>query len=152
MTHFEGEAMQPHELAQEINQADYEVVDGQVKSARLAELIDRSQTVWRALARGQFEQNEHGYVHIGIRDWTGDFQTPSGDHVDALDVDHYDLQGKRTPLGSVARLDASLATATVSQGERSVPLLPSDRRWNAVVGAAERAVGQCILEQREAEQ
>lgn len=151
MTQFEG--LQPHELAEQLATVDYQVVSGEVVSERLADLIDRSQVVWRELAAGQFEQNEHGHVRITIQDWTGDYQTPFGDHVDALGVEHRDTYGRRTSLGRIARRDYDTATATVSAGEGNFePLLPSDERWNAVVGVAERAIMQCLQERQMGEQ
>jgi hypothetical protein len=142
-----NEALRPHELAEQVADAGYEVVNGRVESERLANLIDRSQAVWRQLAAGQFEADEHGHVAMSVDDWVGDYQTSSGDHVDGLNLYFHDPRGSRTPLGSVKRLSPAnhKATANVATGEgRSEPLLPSDPRWDAVVGVVERAIAQCI--------
>jgi hypothetical protein len=142
-----NEELRPHELAEQIMQADYEIVRGRVESLRLGQLIDRSQTVWRELARGTFEENEYGHATIGIDDWKGDYLTDSGDHVDGLKVYFHDPRGNITELGGIARVEGPYSdkgTATVMTGEgKSEPLLPDDRRWDAVVGTIERAIDVC---------
>jgi hypothetical protein len=146
-----NEGLRPHEVASEIMQADYRTANGRVESLRLNSLIDRSETVWRELAAGSFERNEYGHTTVGIEDWTGDYQTPSGDHVDGLKVYFHDPYGTITELGGIRRIEgaSNVATARVFKGEGQFePLLPDDRRWDAIVGTIERAIVACRTEKQ----
>jgi hypothetical protein len=142
-----NERLSPRELAEQLKTtAGYEIVNGRVESEQLARLIDRSQAVWHELKDGRFEEDEDGYATIEVQDWTSDYQTDSGDHVDALRVHFHDPEGGFVPLGCVSRIGFTnrLATAEVAKTERqSDPLLPGDKRWDAVVGVVERAIAEC---------
>jgi hypothetical protein len=140
------EGMRPHELAKELENVDYAVENGRVESHRLAAMIDHSQGVWRELGREKFEQDDFGHATIGIEDWSSDMYSQESDHVDALTVYYHNPKGTITELGRVARLKSpeSKATAYVSVGEgKNIPLLPTDARWNAVVGVISRAIDTC---------
>ena len=107
------ERLRPHELAAKVTSAGYEVKQGRVESERLGGLIRQSETVWRELAQGRFDEDEFGYATIGIEDWVGDYRTESGDHVDALNLHYHDPNGNITPLGRIARLESYSSRATV---------------------------------------
>ncbi|HEU4966519.1 MAG TPA: hypothetical protein VFT53_03480 [Candidatus Saccharimonadales bacterium] len=145
------ESLRPHELAGQLEESAYAIENGRVESKRLGGMVERSQGVWRELGHGKFEEDEFGHATIGIEDWTSDMYSSGGDHVDALNVYYHDPKGNVTELGRVARLDSfsDKATAYVATGEgKKVPLLPTDGRWNAVVGVIERAVNACYEQKR----
>lgn len=143
-------SMSPRDLARSLSGA-YEVVNGQVRSVRIGNLLDRSQGVWQELLTGEFEQDGSGYVTFGVEDWTSGYDNGDSNHVDALNVYYSTNQGAQTPLGRVARLTAYPGKGTtwvVDQHGERMPLLPDDPRWNAVVGATERAIDTHIRRQQ----
>lgn len=141
-----GGEMRPHDMARQMAGRGHEIRNGRVESVQLGTLLTRSQQVWRDLKQERFEEDEHGYVTFKIVDWLGDFQTASGDHVDGIEVEFHDPHGRVTPLGRVTRLTSGdhRATASVVTGKgKYKPLLPTDKRWNPVVGTIERAIEAC---------
>ncbi|HYH75025.1 MAG TPA: hypothetical protein VD735_03610 [Candidatus Saccharimonadales bacterium] len=137
------EHMRPHQLAVELANTGYEVVNGRVESERLGGLIVRAEGVWRQLLKTRFEEDENGHVVFELSDSIGDYQTPS-DHIDSITAVYNDPRGRVTRLGGIARLSthAEKATAYIAGKSRTErePLLPEDPRWDAVVGTIERAV------------
>jgi hypothetical protein len=137
------ENIKPHQLAAELADTGYEVVNGRVESERLGDVIIRAQGVWRQLLHTRFEQDEHGYVSLEMTDSVGDYQTPS-DNIDSITAVYNTPRGQVTRLGGIARIGARAAKATAyiagkGRTERE-PLLPEDPRWDAVVGTIGRAI------------
>lgn len=137
------ENLRPHEIAEQLQQSGYEIVNDRVESARLGQTIDRGDCVSEYLQAGKFEQNEYGYVGLTAK---GDPNSDGeGSRLHAVDVQFVDPLGRRIPLGGIYRINSydvkATAYATNSDGtpER---LLPDDPRWDAIVGTVERAVDQ----------
>jgi hypothetical protein len=137
------EQFKPHELAARLQNAPYEIVDGQVKSERLGSLIRRAA---QCGVYGKFEENEYG--HVEIHELQQGFAQDCEPYTVGLAVTFKDPVGRETELGRVHYSDthprSETGTAYVNEpqvGER--PVLPDDPAWDVVVGTVERAVDVC---------
>lgn len=136
------ERIQPHELAAQLANAEYEIVDGQVASTRLANLIYRADCM-HGLS-GKYEQNEHGYVTVERLMRGNPMDSP---YTVGLSVFFHDPHNNQTELGGIRYLDREdpyedrRATVTIRQSESTEqPLLPDNPAWDVIVGTITRAV------------
>jgi hypothetical protein len=136
------EQFKPHELAARLQNAPYEIVDGQVKSERLGSLIRRAA---RCGVYGKFEENEHG--HVQIYELQRGLARDDAAYTVGLAVTFNDPLGRATELGRLHYIDdePKLGTAYVNDPEVGAerPLLPEEPAWDVVVGTVERAVEVC---------
>lgn len=138
--------LQPHELADQLRQTDYEIVNGRVESARLGAVLKRMDRVY--LHGKRYQENEHGYVSVdGL--YRGLARDNASYMVGAAVVFH-DPLGNTTELGSLRYIDQERDKATASLQVRegqSEPLLPQHEAWDVIVGTVTAAVDQAWLEQ-----
>ena len=139
--------LKPHELARQLNQAEYEIVDGRVESRRLGDILKRLDRVSAGVYGKRYDENEYGYASVGVME--RGLARDGASFVVGATVTFHDPQGNETRLGDIQYVDEARTIATVSlqTGENQTdPLLPDHAAWDAVVGTVTRAVDQAWTE------
>jgi len=132
--------LKPHQLAEQLQNAPYEVVEGRVESARLGEFILNAS---RLHLSGQYEKTEHG--HVAINELVRGLVRDDGGVTVGLEIAYNNERGSVTELGNIKYIDEKRTKATANVlkpegGER--PLLPENREWDSIVGVVSRAINQ----------
>ena len=113
------------------------------------DMLKNSESVWRQLKNGQFEQDEYGYVTLRVLDYESDYTNwrGSGDNVDGIVVFHNAPSGFKTELGGIYKVKPSAGKVIArSSANRKETIDPNDTRWDAIVGTIGRAITRCMLE------
>jgi len=138
--------LQPHELAAQLRNTEYEVVNGRVESTRLGSVLRRLERIDTYGRR--YQENEHGYttVHGLYRGLARDNES----YLVGASVVFHDPIGDQTELGGMQYVgqDRTKATASVQLREGvTEPLLPEHEAWDVIVGTITNAVDEAWIRQ-----